>query len=160
MKEKLAYKTSLCLLSIVTAVVLCALSLQFFCKDAIYIYTKDKHISQIEEKLIKNLEKKRYKVVINPNDIKGKRFALWFREPNEVRKIMSTTSFEYNFIYSEAYYDFQWDGLDKLPIMLTPYQELHEHYMRSNVKSAIFVVEDENSSQRLIDLITWLKENN
>jgi hypothetical protein len=160
MKANLTNKIYLYLFLIVTAVVLCALSLHFFSKDFIYIYTLEKEPNKDEQYLINNLQERGYKVIINKTISKNETISLWFKKPEQIENIMSKTKFKYNFVYSDAYYTFDWDNLDNLPIMLTPYQELYEHYMRSNVKTALFRIESKENANILIELINWLENNN
>lgn len=65
--------------------------------------------------------------------------GLWFRPP-EFASQLETSPAAWNFIYNEDYYPFDWRGLKKFPVVLTPYRELYEHYARSNIRTAMFTV--------------------
>ena len=160
MKKSKTYKVYLCMFLLVTAVVLSTLSLHFFSKDTIYVYSSKNILNKSEQEIIKDLQEAGYRIVLNKAISKKEKFSLWFRNPENVKDIMSKTTFKYNFIYSNAYYTFDWEGLDKQPIVLTPYQELHEHYMRSNIKSAVIKLDDKKTRSKLIELIDWIKVNN
>ena len=160
MKKSKTYKIYVCMFLLVTAVVLGALSLHFFSKDTIYVYTSKNIPNKSEQEIVKDFQEAGYRVILNKAISKKAELSFWFRNPETIKDIMSKTTFKYNFIYSNAYYTFDWEGLDKLPIVLTPYQEVYEHYMRSNIKSAVFKIDDKKSLNRLIELINWIKVNN
>lgn len=138
MRMNTTQKVYLSVLLVVTAVVLCTLPFLLIDKETIYIYTQNQIPNSKERGFIDELKKNGYRVIFNKQISKKQKVAIWFKSPNTIREIMTTTPFEYNFVYNEDYYPFNWQGLIKQPIILTPYQELYEHYMRSNIKSAVF----------------------
>lgn len=138
MKLRTTHKAYLTVLLSITAVVLCTLPFLLIKKDTIYVYTQNQYQNSKEEGFINGLKKSGYRVIVNANVDTSQKVALWFRPTNAVKSIMDTTKFKYNFIYNEDYYYFNWQELKEKPIMLTPYQDLYEHYMRSNIKSAKF----------------------
>ncbi len=138
MKLRTAHKNILIVLLSITAVVLCTLPFLLVKKDVIYIYTKNQYPTIQEIGFIDGLKKSGYRVLVNKDIKTVQKTAIWFKSPNMVKKIMENTPFKYNFIYNEDYYTFDWLELKVKPIVLTPYQELYEHYMRSNIKSARF----------------------
>lgn len=156
------HKVYLNVLFIVTAVVLCTLPFLFYPKEKVYIYTTDKKMSLNEEGFINELKKLNYNVVINKDVTNSQNLAIWFVSPSKVRDIMDKTKFTHNFVYSDEYYPFHYVGLKKLPIVLTPHQKLYEHYMRSNIKSALITITPsvaKTSAKRFNELWLWIKNN-
>ncbi len=140
MKLSTAHKTGWGLVAIMAAVVLCTLPFWATTKAVISIYIDSPVLGSREEGFIRELRKKGYRVQINP----GKKAhpalaAIWFKPPEAVSGL-NTGKAVYNFIYNEAYYPFDWRGLHNIPIVLTPYRDLYEHYTRSNIKSAWFTL--------------------
>lgn len=159
---KTEYKFILFSVLVITAVVLCALPFFAVSKNQVYIYTKQNTPNKEEENFIHELNKLGYHIQLNTkHSPTSKDVILWFRSPEFVAEIAKSEA-QYNFIYSEEYYPFAWEKVKNYPIVLTPYQDLYEHYMRTNIKSALFKF-DENSSKsaavRFHQLLTWLKEN-
>lgn len=146
----------------IAAVALCALP--FFARDekTIYIYTKQPVPSKEEQIFANELNKLGYKIKLNPQNFPSQKIiGFWFRSPEFAAKIATQSQAKYNFLYSDEYYPFDWYKMKKYPIVLTPYQDLYEHYMRANLKSALFQFETNASSaaSRLHELLIWLKEN-
>ncbi len=140
MAIRTSYKIYLIILLMVMAVVLCTLPFVLPTFDEVYVFTKNKIVTSEERGFINELKKVGYKVYVNKNDVHNKKVAIWFKSLADVRNIMQQTSFYKNFIYIEDYYPFNWENLKDQPIILTPYQELYEHYMRLNIKSATFTL--------------------
>jgi len=47
-----------------------------------------------------------------------------------------------------------------LPVMLTPHQKLYEHYMRTNIKSAVLDIKTPAAAAvRFKEIYHWLKAN-
>ena len=138
MKLKATHKIYLIVLLSITAVALCALPFLLVNKDVIFIYTKNHYPTSKENGFIDGLKKSGYRVIVNTSTKTPQKVAIWFKSTNAVKTIMDTTQFKYNFIYNEDYYSLNWQELKEKPIILTPYQELYEHYMRNNIKSARF----------------------
>jgi hypothetical protein len=132
------HKIYLGVLSIIAAAVLCTLPFLLVNKETIYVYTQNQHPNTKERGFVDELKNSGYRVILNKPVSQNEKVAIWFKPTSMVRDIITSSLFEYNFIYNEDYYPYNWQGLVKHPIMLTPYQDLYEHYMRSNIKSALF----------------------
>lgn len=142
MKLPAAQKIWLGLGAAVAAVVLC--TLPFLAaktqKDIVYVYSASPKPDSREVGFIRELKKLGCEVKVNPENKPDKSVAaVWFRSPEFARNLADSEA-GYDFIYSEAYYPFDWRGLPKMPVMLTPYREIYEHYARSNIKSAMFTL--------------------
>lgn len=160
MQKKAGYKIKLFLAYAITAAVLCALPFLVYGKTVINVYPSRAVPNAAEKALITALQQQGYKVKISPSSSK-KDIALWFRPPEQVGEAAGGTA-KYNFMYSDAHYPFAWQEHTKLPIILTPHQDLYEHYMRSNVKAAVFPKITINSAPgaaiRLKEIIDWLNK--
>ena len=150
MNTKATHRLYIIVLLFITAVVFCTLPFLLVKKDTIYVYTKNLIPDSRERGLVLELKELGYEVKVNQKPSKPKETALWFRLPHNIKEIMSNTKFTYNFIYNEEYYPFEYENLEKMPILLTPYQDLYEHYMRQNIKSATFVL---GANQREYNII-------
>ena len=150
MNTKATHRLYIIVLLFITAVVLCTLPFLLVKKDTIYVYTKNLIPDSRERGLVLELKELGYEVKVNQKPSKQKETALWFRLPHNIKEIMSNTKFTYNFIYNEEYYPFEYENLEEMPILLTPYQDLYEHYMRQNIKSATFVL---GANQREYNII-------
>ena len=142
MKLPAAQKIWLGLGAAVAAVVLC--TLPFLAaktqKDIVYVYSASPEPDSREAGFIRELKKLGCEIKVNPENKPDKSVAaVWFRAPEFARNLADSEA-AYDFIYSEAYYPFDWRGLAKMPVMLTPYREIYEHYARSNIKSAMFTL--------------------
>ena len=150
MNTKATHRLYIIVLLFITAVVLCTLPFLLVKKDTIYVYTKNLIPDSRERGIVLELKELGYEVKVNQKPSKQKETALWFRLPHNIKEIMSNTKFTYNFIYNEEYYPFEYENLEEMPILLTPYQDLYEHYMRQNIKSATFVL---GANQREYNII-------
>lgn len=140
MKLKAGYKYSLCLALTVMAAALCALPFFMVKKETVYVYTKSITPDSKERGFIAELKRQNFAVKENPASLPPKdAVGFWFKPPSHVAEIAASTA-EYNFLYSEEYYPAEWRGLKKLPVLLTPYRDLYEHYVRSNLKTALFTL--------------------
>jgi hypothetical protein len=145
----------------ITAVVLCTLPFLFKDKKVIYVYTKDAQMNAIETAFVKALKTAHFTIIINEDKkLPENSYALWFLLPQNIADIDRKSTAKHNFVYSEEHYPFDWHEIATSPIILTPYQDLYEHYMRSNIKSALFNIKDNNASKRFHDIYQWIKENN
>lgn len=138
MKLKPKYKIVSFFIVVITVVALCGLPLLSAKFDTIYIYTQTQNPTSKEIGFINELKHLGYRVKVNhvampPQDSIG----FWIKDSKFARKISSSQA-KYNFLYTEEYYPIEWQGLKNIPIVLTPYKELYEHYIRSNIKSAEF----------------------
>ncbi len=159
---KTEYKFILFSVLVITAVVLCALPFFTVDKKLVYIYTKQNTPDDREQSFINGLNELGYNIQLNTQrSPTSKDVALWFRSPEFVAEIAKSEA-QYNFIYSNEHYPFAWEEVKNYPVVLTPHQDVYEHYMRTNIKTALFKF-DENSSKsaviRFHQLLTWLKEN-
>lgn len=145
MKLKAGYKYSLSLVIALTAVMLCILPFLAVKKDTLYVYTEQPNLSVEEQGFIRELRRLGLSVIVNKQFKADKEvYALWFKNPNYAAKISDSSTIK-NFLYTEAYYPFDWKSVKNPPIILTPYREIYEHYMRYNVKSAIMMLGTDTS---------------
>jgi len=140
MKLQAGYKITLFLALAITAAVLCTLPFLVIKKDMIYIYTQDQIPSSAENGFIRELRRSGYNVIINSSSLPQKdAYGFWFKPPEYANEIEKSPA-QLNFLYTQAYYPLEWKNKTKHPIVLTPYRLLYEHYMRSNIKSAMMVM--------------------
>lgn len=140
MKLPAAQKTVLGLLAAIAAAALCALPFLAVKKDVVYVYAKSPVPDSRETGFVRELKRLGYEVKLNSSSLPAAgTVGLWFRPP-EFASQLETSPAAWNFIYNEDYYPFDWRGLKKLPVVLTPYRELYEHYARSNIKTAMFTL--------------------
>lgn len=140
MKLPAAQKTVLGLLAAIAAAALCALPFLAVKKDIVYVYAKSPVLDSRETGFIRELKRLGYEVKLNSSSLPAAgTVGLWFRPP-EFASQLETSPAAWNFIYNEDYYPFDWRGLKKLPVVLTPYRELYEHYARSNIRTAMFTL--------------------
>ena len=150
-------KTILLLLAI-TVAVLCTLPFLVKDRDILYIYAKT--LNADENAFLSALETNGFKLKKNPENMPKNAYALWFYPPEQAFALQNTALKQTDFIYSEAYYPFDWHGLKKLPVMLTPHQKLYEHYMRTNIKSAVLDIKTPAAAAvRFKEIYHWLKAN-
>ena len=171
MKIKTGYKIILFLVSTITAVVLCTLPFLAVKQEVVYIYTDSFTPTSKETDFIKELQRLGVRVILNSKTNPSQdSYGLWFKTPDYAKELATSPAKE-NFLYTEAYYPFDWKGLDKLPVMLTPYQDLYEHYMRTNIKSAVLNLsvtskaQDNESSpviaaKRFKEILDWFAKSN
>lgn len=145
MKLKAGYKFSLFLVLALTAVMLCILPFLAVKKDILYLYTEQPNLSVEEQGFIRELRRQGLSVVVN-EQIKSdkKAYALWFKNPDYASQLPDSPLIT-NFLYTKAYYPFDWQSTKNPPIVLTPYREIYEHYMRSNIKSAMMTMGTDTS---------------
>ncbi len=159
---KARYKFILFLVSAISAVALCALPFFAGHKNIVYVYTKQNAVDKREQDFISELKHIGYYIQLNSPKLPAKEdIVIWFRSPEFAKEIANSPA-QYNFLYSDAYYPFDWYGMQKYPVMLTPYQDLYEHYMRANIKSAVFQFDTtapKLAATRFHQLLMWLKEN-
>jgi len=140
MKLKAGHKYTLLLGLVITAVVLCTLPFLATKKEVIYIYTESPVPLSKEEGFIRELQRIGIKTIVNADKMPQKEdIGFWFKNP-EYAKVIEKSPAKYNFLYTEAYYPIEWKNSTKQPIILTPYRELYEHYMRSNIKTAMITL--------------------
>jgi len=140
MKLKAGYKYSLFLVLALTAVMLCILPFLAVKKNILYVYTEQSTPSIEEEGFVRELRRLGLTVMVNEKPKTDKEnYALWFKNPNDAEKIANSV-FKENFLYTQAYYPLDWRISKKMPIILTPYREIYEHYMRYNIKSAMMIL--------------------
>lgn len=156
MQMKSGYKKFLFPVLLTAAAVLC--TLPFLAGDCIYIYTARSMPNVSEQKFIAALEGQGKNIKINAS--RPQQTAIWFRPPEQTGEVAQSPA-KYNFIYSDAHYTFDWYGMKKTPIILTPHRDLFEHYTRSNLKTALFDLENSSAAaQRFLEILDWLKKNN
>lgn len=137
MKLKVLHNTLLILAVLLTAAALSALPFRLLKQDIVYVYTKGQ-LSSEETGFIAALKRVGYTLKINPQELpKAKTTALWLDTPNAVEEIKKSKA-RFNFIYTTAYYPLTFADIKESPVILTPYRELYEHYVRSNQKTALF----------------------
>lgn len=159
---KAGYKIKLFLGLAITAVVLFTLPFLACKKTIIAVYPANAPINIKEKALISALEKEGYTVQLAPKKQRAIDVSIWFRSPQELSDVVSSTA-KYSFFYSEEHYPFDWYKIATLPIVLTPHNDLYEHYVRSNVKAAflpqITTNTAPNAAKRIKEIINWLNEN-
>ena len=139
MKIKLTHNVISIVLLLITAVVLCALPLKYFKQEKVYIYTKTKKPSSQESGFIQALRKRGYKVIVNSEDkISEDDVSIWFSNIEAIERKKDRVSMKYCFLYVQDYFPVNLDLTKENPIILTPYQEIFEHYTRTNIRSATF----------------------
>lgn len=162
MKKHAGHKLVLFLVLAVTAAVLCALPFFLPQKPVVCVYTSLDKPEAKQLEFVKELKRLGYKVKLNSKDFPQKgEVGLWFKNPEFAYKIENSSA-EYNFLYSKEHYPFEWYGMKKIPVVLTPYVSLYEHYMRTNIKVALFDFEKKDaaaSANRLDVLLKWLRNN-
>lgn len=140
MKLPIAQKFSLCLLAVATAATLCVLPFLAAYKETIYLYTRDAHPNSREQGFANELKRLGYEVKLNTSDMPlPNSIGVWFKKSEYVKEINRSQA-KYNFIYNEDYYPLNGQEIQTQLIVLTPYQDLYEHYVRSNIKSAQFIL--------------------
>ena len=138
MKIKLTHNIISIVLLMITAVVLCALPLKYFKQEKIYIYTKAKIPSSQENGFVQGLRKRGYKVIVNSeNKISENDVSVWFSNIETIES-KSKLPLKYCFLYVQDYFPLNLDLTKENPIILTPYQDIFEHYTRTNIRSATF----------------------
>lgn len=137
MKLQAGHKTLLVLAVLLTAVALCTLPFRFLKQETLYVYTKGQ-ASSAESGFIDELKRLGFAVKLNAKELpEPQTAALWLDSPNALEE-MKKSQADFNFIYTTAYYPLPFAEYQKAPIVLTPYRELYEHYVRVNQKTALF----------------------
>ena len=155
MKLSAKHKISLFVVLTVAVVVLCTLPLLFTKKNILYVYANELP----QQSFFSGLKRAGFNVIFNSYDKpKDGSDVLWFSMPQQLEKIQDN-NFRFNFVYTEDNYPIDWQQLQTPVIILTPYQKLYEHYMRSNVPAAKFNLTDKTSVQRFYEIWKWLNEN-
>lgn len=159
------HKSILFLVITITAAVFFALPLLFTGNKTLYIYADTRQINSEKQSFIQELRQLGFHVKINSKkETSENSDVLWFSSENIYEKL-SQSKFRFNFVYMEEFYPLDWQRLTKPVIVLTPHQELFEHYMRSNVPSAKMQLSDitkENTKEaalRFYEIWKWVKEN-
>lgn len=138
MKLKTRYRIWLSLVVSIAVVVLCTLPFWAIKSDTIYIYTKSQNPNSQELGFINELKYLGYRVKVNHPSLPHKKsVGLWLKDTNSVYQISNSLA-KYNFLYTDEYYPIEWKKLKTIPIVLTPYKDLYEHYVRTNIKTAEF----------------------
>lgn len=163
MTVKTGYKVKLFLVLAITAAVCFTLPFWVYNKKKmIAIYPLNREINVKEKALISALKGAGYSVKIIPQKQHTDDIAIWFRSPEAVEEITASLA-KYNFMYSDAHYPFDWYKIPNPPIVLTPYNDLYEHYVRSNIKAA--VIPELNTytaptvAKKIEEIIDWLNKN-
>lgn len=137
MKLKTKHKVYVFLVLLLTAAVLCTLPFLAIKKDVVYVYTEEKQPLLKEQGFIKGLKMAGFRTVVNsPNMPPQNAYAFWFKNPEDINKIEKSPA-KINFLYTEAYYPIEWKGVKNMPVILTPYRDVYEHCVRSNIKTAL-----------------------
>lgn len=141
------------------AVMLSMLPFFSFNKEKIYIYTQTEHPTKSETKLIEEVQQKNFKVIINsslwPEE---KSYGLWFKDSPDIEKIQQSKA-NINFVYTEVFAAIEWKRLVKPIVIITPYRELYEHYIRSNIPTVQAKLGRDFTADRLIEVLNWIKQN-
>ncbi len=140
MQLKAGYKFTLFLAVLIAAVVLCTLPFLLLKRDCIHIYTQSPRPSSRELGFIRELKRLDLKVVVNSKNLPTKdSYGVWFKDPDYAAQIAKSPA-KINFLYTEAYYPLDGQSYRSSLVILTPYRALYEHYMRSNIKSAMLTL--------------------
>lgn len=138
MKLNAGYKYSLFLAVCITVVALCALPFFAVKKDIVYFYAKGRMLTSSERGFVKELKRQGFCVKVNATDFPPeKAIGFWVNTP-ELSQEISKSRARQNFLYTEDYYPLKKPPFASSFVVLTPYRELYEHYVRSNIKSAMF----------------------
>ncbi len=140
MKLPIAQKINIGLLAVIMAVALCALPFFTIKKDRIYIYTSSPVLDSREEGFINELKQLGYEIKVNHKELPQEEdIGIWISPKDGLDRINQSVG-RYNFIYSENYNPYDWQSIQSDIIMLTPYRDIYEHYARSNIKAAMFML--------------------
>ncbi len=151
------YKKFLFPALLIAAAVLCALPFLTERTELICVYTRKSAPSADELRFIDALEANGASVKLNAPE--PQKVAFWFRSP-QLPGAATISPAQYNFIYSEEHYPFDWRRMKNSPIILTPHRDLFEHYTRSNLKTAVFdITNPSQAAQRFFEILNWLKAN-
>ena len=128
----------------ITAVVFFTLP---FLMDAkiLYVYSSQP-LNTYENTYVKELGELGYKIKYNvSSDAKKRGTAIWFYSPEIIRQLKQSKA-NYNFLYTEEYNVVDLSGIKDYPIILTPHRAIYEHYMRSNMKTALLDIKTPKAS--------------
>ncbi len=156
MKTKAGYKRTLFLVLAITAVVCCTLPFLASTSQRVGVYISSNSLSKDEEAFVNALSKEGFDVKINPTSKEN--VNIWLNVTIQETDFSKFSS-KYDFVYIKEYAPIEWYKQETLPIVLTPYQDLYEHYTRSNVKTAVLKIDTSNSAKRFKEILNWLKEN-
>lgn len=149
-------KIILSLLISITAVVFFTLP---FLMDAkiLYVYSSQP-LNTYENTYVKELGELGYKIKYNvSSDAKEEGAAIWFYTPEIIRQLKQSKA-KYNFLYTEEYNVVDLSDISEYPIILTPHRALYEHYVRSNMKTALLDIKNPKASAiKLNQILEWLK---
>ena len=153
-----AKKIYLSLLISITAVVYFTLPI-WSTTEEVYVYSS-KTLNSHQEQYLKELENLGYKIKKQAsNSNVDKNITLYFLSIDEANQIQYSKS-KYNFIYIEEYNSITLDRLHGYSIMLTPHKNIYEHYVRSNIKTALLDIKNPiKSALKFKQILDWLKNN-
>ena len=145
------------LLLAIAAVVFFTLPFWLYQKS-IFIYSAEQ-LTEDEQSYVYKLQKMGYKTKYMPLDTEEKSdIAIWFGSADFVKQV-KVSSAKYNFLYIEEYYPINIDGEQVYPIILTPHKALYEHYVRSNIKTALLDIKNPTAAMQFKNIIEWLENN-
>lgn len=154
---KVTKKKYISLLLTIAAVVIFTLPFWLPEKE-IFIYSA-KPLTSEEQGYVAKLQKIGYKAKhVALNGEQKSDIAIWFGSADFVKHI-ETSKAKYNFLYIEEYYPVNFDSLQEYPIILTPHKALYEHYVRSNIKTALLDIKNPTAAKQLKNIIEWLENN-
>lgn len=128
-------------------------------KEKIYIYTQTEQPTKPETKLIEAVRQKNFKVIMNSSLLpEEKSYGLWFKDSPDIERIQQSKA-DINFVYTEVFAAIEWKRLINPIVIITPYHELYEHYIRSNVPTVQAKLGQDFTADRLIEVLNWIKQN-
>lgn len=153
-----AKKIYLSLLISITAVVFFTLPF-WLTAEEVYVYSS-KALNSHQEQYLKELENLGCKIKKQAsNSNVDKNITLYFLSIDEANQIQYSKS-KYNFIYIEEYNSITLDRLRGYSIILTPHKNIYEHYVRSNIKTALLDIKNPiKSALKFKQILDWLKNN-
>lgn len=138
----------------ITAVVI--FTLPFFQTRTIYVYSS-KNLNKEEQNYLEQLDGMGYKISNEPQ--KNTDISLCFGLSECIKQIEQVQTL-YNFIYTDEYFPINIEEGSVYPVILTPHRAIFEHYMRSNIKTALLDIKNSNeSAEKFIKILEWMKNN-
>lgn len=138
----------------ITAVVI--FTLPFFQTRTIYVYSS-KNLNKEEKNYLEQLDRMGYKISNEPQ--KSTNITLCFGSSECIKQIEQVQTL-YNFIYTDEYFPINIEEGSVYPVILTPHRVIFEHYMRSNIKTALLDIKNSNeSAEKFIKILEWMKNN-
>ena len=138
----------------ITAVVI--FTLPFFQTRTIYVYSS-KNLNKEEQNYLEQLDRMGYK--ISNKTQKNTDISLCFGSSECIKQIEQVQTL-YNFIYTDEYFPINIEEGIVYPVILTPHRAIFEHYMRSNIKTALLDIKNPNeSAEKFIKILEWMKNN-